>query len=123
MDGSKGIKKAVEEVFGSYALIQRCQWRKRENVVDYLSKGRQAAFRKLLQRAYEEPTYEGAKRALMRVKRELSLINESVVRSLEEGLEQTLTLHRLGLFEKLREELEDHKLHRVHNGPHRSEDG
>ncbi len=37
----------------------------------------------------------------MRVKRELSLINESAVRSLEEGLEETLTLHRLGLFEKL----------------------
>ncbi len=101
MDGSKGIRKAVEEIFGSYALIQRCQWHKRENVVDYLPKARQAPFRKLLQRAYEEPTYEGAKRALMKVKKELSLINESAVRSLEEGLEQTLTLHRLGLFEKL----------------------
>jgi len=101
MDGSKGIRKAVEEIFGRYALIQRCQWHKRENVVDYLPKARQAPFRKLLQRAYEEPTYEGAKRALMRVKRELSLINESAVRSLEEGLEETLTLHRLGLFEKL----------------------
>ncbi len=93
--------KAVEEIFGRYALIQRCQWHKRENVVDYLPKARQAPFRKVLQRAYEEPTYEGAKRALMRVKRELSLINESAVRSLEEGLEETLTLHRLGLFEKL----------------------
>jgi transposase-like protein len=101
MDGSKGIRKAVEEIFGRYALIQRCQWHKRENVVDYLPKARQAPFRKLLQPAYEEPTYEGAKRALMRVKRELSLINESAVRSLEEGLEETLTLHRLGLFEKL----------------------
>jgi transposase-like protein len=101
MDGSKGIRKAVEEIFGRYALIQRCQWHKRENVVDYLPKARQSPFRKLLQRAYEEPTYEGAKRALMRVKRELSLINESAVRSLEEGLEETLTLHRLGLFEKL----------------------
>jgi putative transposase len=101
MDGSKGIRTAVEEVFGRYALIQRCQWHKRENVVDYLPKGRQASFRKLLQRAYEEPTYEGSKMALARVKRELSLINESAVRSLQEGLEQTLTLHRLGLFEKL----------------------
>jgi len=101
MDGSKGIRKAVEEIFSRYALIQRCQWHKRENVVDYLPKATQAPFRKRLQRAYEEPTYEGAKRALMRVNRELSLINESAVRSLEEGLEETLTLHRLGLFEKL----------------------
>ncbi|MBW2594598.1 MAG: hypothetical protein JRC93_01225 [Deltaproteobacteria bacterium] len=37
----------------------------------------------------------------MKVKKELSLINESAVRSLEEGLEETLTFHRLGLFEKL----------------------
>jgi putative transposase len=100
-DCSKGIRKAVEEVFRGYALIQRCQWHKRENVVDYLPEGEKATFRKLLQRAYEEPTYEGAKRALVRVKKELSLVNESAVRSLEEGFEQTLTLHRLGLFEKL----------------------
>ena len=101
MDGSKGIRKAVEEIIGRYAVIQRCQWHKRENVVNYLPKGRKATFRKLLQRAYEEPTYQGAKMALKRVKKELSLVNESAVRSLEEGLEQTLTLHRLGLFEKL----------------------
>jgi putative transposase len=101
MDGSKGIRKAVEEVFGAYALIQRCQWHKRENVLDYLPKGRKAHFKRLLQRAYEQPSYEAAKGALMRVKKELSLLNESAVRSLEEGLEETLTLHRLGLFEKL----------------------
>lgn len=101
MDGSRGIRKAVGEVFGEYAIIQRCQWHKRENVVSYLPKGRQATFRKLLQRAYGEPTYEGAKEAIRRLKRELSLINESAVRSLDEGLEETLTLHRLGLFEKL----------------------
>lgn len=101
MDGSKGIRKAVEEVFGSYALIQRCQWHKRENVINYLPKGRQAHFRGLLRRAYNETTYGGARGALAGVKKELSLINESAVRSLEEGLEETLTLHRLGLFEKL----------------------
>ncbi len=101
MDSSKGIRKAAEELFGGYILIQRCQWHKRENVVDYLPKGRKAAFRRLLQRAYEQPTYEDAKGALMRAKKELSLLNEPAVRSLEEGLEQTLTLHRLGLFERL----------------------
>ncbi|RLB81207.1 MAG: hypothetical protein DRH17_09910 [Deltaproteobacteria bacterium] len=84
-----------------YALIQRCQWHKRENVLSYLVKEHQETFRRKLQRAYQEPTYEKAKAALMKVKKELSLINESAVRSLEEGLEETLTLHRLGLFEKL----------------------
>ena len=56
MDGTKRIKKAGGELFDRYALIQRCQWHKRENVVGYLSKGGQAAFRKVLQRAYEQPT-------------------------------------------------------------------
>jgi transposase-like protein len=101
LDGSKGIRKAVEEVFGAKALVQRCQWHKRENVVSYLPKTRQDAIRRGLQRAYEEPSYEGAKKALEKVKKEISLINESAVRSLEEGLEETLTLHRLGLFEEL----------------------
>jgi transposase-like protein len=101
MDGSKGLRKAVEKVFGGYALIQRCQWHKRENVLSYLSREHQETFKRKLQRAYQEPTYEKARAALMKVKKELSLINESAVCSLEEGLEQTLTLHRLGLFEKL----------------------
>ncbi|MDP6426175.1 MAG: hypothetical protein QF443_04220 [Dehalococcoidia bacterium] len=35
------------------------------------------------------------------VKKELSILNQSAVRSLEEGLEETLTLHRLGMFPKL----------------------
>ena len=48
----------------------------RENLVGYLPKVRRAAFRELLQRAYEEPTHEGAKKALKRVKKELSLIND-----------------------------------------------
>lgn len=101
IDGSKGLRKAIEEVFGAKALVQRCQWHKRENVVSYLPKNRQEQIRKDLQRAYEKPSYEGAKKALEGVKKELALINESAVRSLEEGLEETLTLHRLGLFEKL----------------------
>ena len=101
MDGSKGIKKAVEEILGRYVLIQRCQWHKRENVVSYLPKEQQEVFRRKLQRAYQQCTYERAKAALYQIKKELSLINESAVRSLEEGLEETLTLHRLGLFEKL----------------------
>src|SRR5690606_15630463 len=38
IDGAKGLYKAVEEVFGGYAEVQRCQWHKRENVVSYLPK-------------------------------------------------------------------------------------
>jgi putative transposase len=39
IDGSKGLRKAVYEVFGNKVLVQRCQWHKRENVVSYLPAG------------------------------------------------------------------------------------
>lgn len=101
IDGGKGIHKGLKEVFGDQALIQRCQWHKRENVLQYLPKGRQDEFRRKLQGAYEQPTYEAAKEGLDAIRRELRGINLSAVNSLEEGFGETLTLHRLGLFEKL----------------------
>ncbi|MBU1627785.1 transposase [bacterium] len=101
IDGSKGLRKGIEKAFGGFALIQRCQWHKRENVLSYLPKGKQSSMRKKLQRAYEEPTFEDAKRELLKVKEELSLINQSAVKSLDEGFEETLTLHKLGVFNEL----------------------
>ncbi len=101
IDGAKGLRAAIDRVFGAHALVQRCQWHKRENVVSYLPKGRQARMRCKLQAAYEQPTYEGAKVALGRVRKELELMNRSAARSLNEGLEETLTLHRLGVFPNL----------------------
>lgn len=103
LDGGKGLYKGVKEVMKDRAVIQRCQWHKRENVVSYLDKKHQTVFRRKLQAAYELPTYDKAKKRLDSIKKELSLINKSAVASLEEGLEETLTLHRLGLFAKLGE--------------------
>ena len=60
-----------------------------------------ATFRRKLQAAYEEPTDEKAKRALGKIRAELKLHNASAVGSLDEGLEETLTLHRLGVFAEL----------------------
>lgn len=101
VDGSKGLKKAIYRVFGNKALIQRCQWHKRENVVGYLPKSMQASMRRKLQEAYQEPTYERAREKLSKIRKELQLLNQSAVGSLDEGLEETLTLHRLGLFREL----------------------
>jgi putative transposase len=97
MDGGKGLAAAVAKVFEKQVLIQRCQWHKRENVVSYLTPRQQRHFRPLLQAAYQQPSYATAQAALGRVRKELSLVNESAVRSLDEGLEETLALHRLGL--------------------------
>jgi len=101
VDGSKGLRSAIKRVLGRSALVQRCQWHKRENVVSYLAKNEQAWWRKRLQQAYERPTYEEAKKALLALQKELADINQSAATSLEEGLEETLTLHRLKLFSVL----------------------
>ena len=54
--------------------------------------------RRRLQKAYERPTYAEAKAALMKIMEELKESNLSAAKSLAEGLEETLTLHRLGVF-------------------------
>ncbi len=97
IDGGKGLRAAVRQAFGTSALVQRCQWHKRENVVRHLPKGEQATWRRRLQRAYQRPTYVEARAALTRLQAELVDRNQSAARSLAEGLEETLTLHRLGV--------------------------
>ena len=101
VDGSKGILKAIQEAFKGYAVIQRCQWHKRENVLSYLPKNLQGEFKAKLSEAHHKPTYAEAKSALQKIRKELAVINESAAASLDEGMEETLALHRLGLFDKL----------------------
>ena len=101
IDGSRGLRKAIREVFSGRAEVQRCQWHKRENIVSYLPKADQKKWRGKLQRAYQEPTYQAAKERLTGLHDKLEQINRKAARSLREGLEETLTLHRLGLFEEL----------------------
>lgn len=101
VDGSKGIIKAIKDVFGKFGLIQRCQYHKRENVVSYLPEEYKVQFRGKLQRAYLEPDYETAKSRLMAIYQELKLLNHTAANSLLEGLEETLTIHKLGIREEL----------------------
>lgn len=101
IDGAKGLRKAISSVFGRKTPVQRCQWHKRENIVSYLPKSRQARMRKRLKLAQELPDYEKAKAALMKIHAELELTNESAAASLLEGLEETLTLQKLALMPEL----------------------
>jgi transposase-like protein len=101
LDGSKGLRAAVKQAFAKRAVLQRCVWHKRENVVGYLPKGEQASWRKRLQRAWDRPTYAEAHAALRALERELEQRNQSAAASLAEGLEETLSLHRLGVYELL----------------------
>jgi transposase-like protein len=98
LDGGKGLRSAVRKVFRDKAVVGRCQWHKRENVVSYLPKSEQVEWRRRLQRAYNRPTYREALKALEDLHAELEDRNQSAAASLAEGLEETLTLHRLGVY-------------------------
>jgi putative transposase len=97
IDGSKGIRKAIEESFGNKAIIQRCQWHKQENILKYIPEKEQDAVKRKYQQSINKESYKEARKSLIDLKRDLEVINLSAARSLEEGLEDVLTLHRLGL--------------------------
>ena len=108
IDGAKGLRSGVLAAFKDQVLIQRCQWHKRENVISHLPRAEQKNWRQRLQRAYQRPTYKEAAQALKTLKHELGEVNQSAVASLNEGFEETLTLHRLGVFPLVGPVAEDH---------------
>jgi transposase-like protein len=101
IDGGKGLRAAVRKVLAKRALVQRCMWHKRENVVSYLPQRDQASWRRRLQRAMDRPTYDEARSALEDLIAELDGINQSAAASLREGRDEILTLHRLGVYAML----------------------
>jgi transposase-like protein len=102
LDGGKALTAAVKKYAGESAAIQRCQVHKRRNVLDHLTDEQKAAVAKKLNAAYALEDYAAAKQALNTLHRELMDLNPSAARSLEEGMEQTLTVHRLHLPMQLR---------------------
>lgn len=97
IDGSKGIRKAVEDSFGEKAIIQRCQWHKQENILKYLPEKHHETVKRQYQHAINQELYEDAKVELVQLKTDLKSINLSASRSLDEALEDILTLHKLRL--------------------------
>jgi len=105
VDGGKALRAAIRKVAGKNALIQRCQVHKIRNVVDHLSEDHQANVRSKMRNAYAMLDYAAAKEEPDRLLRQLRDLNPSAARSLEEGAEETLTLHRLRVPAKLRRNL------------------
>lgn len=101
LDGAKALHKGVREVFGPRALIQRCRVHKLRNVLEHLplEKRAQAAWR--LRGAWAKSTPEESLKELRACVKWLDAISPTAARSLEEGLEETLTITRLGLHESL----------------------
>jgi putative transposase len=105
LDGAKALTAAVKKYGGENALIQRCQVHKRRNVLDHLTDEQQPLVAKKLNAAYALEDYAAAKQALTNLHRELMDLNPSAARSLAEGLEETLTVHRLRVPPQLRQTL------------------
>ena len=105
LDGAKALAAAVRKRAGQAALIQRCQLHKRRNVLGHLPDQHQPFIEQKLMAAWAMSSYEEARKALDSVRLELERINPSAARSLAEGLEETLTIHRLGVPEALRKTL------------------
>src|SRR5262245_46682417 len=97
IDGAKALAKGVKEVFGPRALIQRCRVHKLRNVLEHLpmNKRQQAAWR--LRGAWAKSSPEVALKELLACVSWLEKLSPSAARSLEEGLEETLTVTRLAL--------------------------
>jgi len=105
IDGAGGLRASVRKHCGDRMLLQRCQKHKQRNVCEHFAKDQQAYWETKLENAYNLFGYAEAKRALQQIQHELMGVNPSAARSLEEGLEDTLTLHRLRVPESLRKTL------------------
>ena len=105
LDGGKALAAAVRKHAGEAAFLQRCQVHKKRNVVDHLPDEHKSDVRRKMQNAYAMAEYADAKRALEQLHRELMDLNPSAARSLEEGMEETLTVHKLRVPDQLRRTL------------------
>jgi len=105
IDGAKALRKAIKDKFGSSALIQRCQVHKKRNVLSYLPETEQDTISIAMTNAYNQLDYKDAKAALMRIHRNLKHRHPEAANSLMEGMEETLTVHRLKVPRLLRQTL------------------
>lgn len=106
IDGGKGIRKAIEDVLGDLAVVQRCQLHKRRNLKAHLPEERQAYVDRALREAYRSASADTARKLLRNL---ISWLDnnghEDAAASLREGMEETLTVLKLGLSERLRRSL------------------
>jgi transposase-like protein len=103
IDGGKAIRKALRDVFGDRAIVQRCQVHKARNVRDHLPEVRRAYVAKQMRDAYDSATAATAKKKLLQLASWLdSNGHDNAAASLREGLDETLTVMRLGLTGTLR---------------------
>jgi transposase-like protein len=103
IDGGRGIRKALEDVFGDLAVVQRCTVHKQRNVLDHLPQSRKAHVAHALAEAWASASADLARRRLKTLLQWLERNGESgAAASLREGMQETLTVLKLGLPPALR---------------------
>lgn len=105
IDGAKALRKAVRNVFGE-APVQRCRRHKERNVLDHLPERERPPVRQRLRRAWALDDHARALDQLQRLAGELERTYPGAAGSLREGMEETLTLTRLGVTGSLKRTLE-----------------
>jgi len=101
IDGAKALRRALTEVFGASALVQRCQEHKRRNVLEHLPDELHASVGRALGDAWRSNNAVLARRQLERLANSLAKHHPGAAASLREGLDETLTLIEFGLDEAL----------------------
>jgi transposase-like protein len=105
IDGSKALAKAIRRTFGRHTPIQRCQIHKARNILERLPKHLHAPVRTALRQAWELDDAEKAERLIRNLARRLEQVAPGVSASILEGLDEMLTVIRLGLPQSLRRSL------------------
>ena len=105
VDGAKALTKAIRRTFGSHTPIQRCQVHKARNITERLPKAMQASVRRTLRQAWELDDADKAEKLIRNLARRLEHDAPGVRDSILEGLDEILTVNRLGLPAELRRSL------------------
>jgi transposase-like protein len=105
IDGAKALSKAIRRSFGRYTPIQRCQIHKARNIMERLPKPLHAAVRRALRQAWELDDADKAEKLIRNLAQRLEREAPGVSRSILEGLDEILTVSRLGLPAELRRSL------------------
>ncbi len=105
VDGAKALSKAIRKIFGVAAAIQRCQVHKGRNIIERLDETLHAGVKKALRQAWDQDDADKAERLLRNLARRLEHEEPGVAGSILEGLDEILTVIRLGLPHELRRSL------------------
>jgi putative transposase len=106
IDGAKALRKAIRDVFGERAPVQRCVRHKERNMLDHLPERDRPQVKRRLRCAWAQTDHGRALDELRLLASELDRSHPGAAASLREGLEETLTLTRLGIGGNLKRTLE-----------------